>query len=251
MRRAVLMLALLACFPFAGIASPEQDYHNGNALYRKGDYAGAVQAWKSALASGAEDWRLEYNLGNAFYKLKLPGQAVLHYERALRLNPKDDRIRQNLEYITLQLKDRFPAPAEGAAGRLLGSLYDLLSVRDTAAAFLIIFLLLQILWTVYLLRGDPGLRAALTLASSLLLAVLLILGPLLAVKLYRAHAVEYGVLLAPTATAKSAPQGDATDLFVAHEGTKMRLWEKVEGWQRVSLPNGLTGFLPLDAFEKI
>lgn len=251
MRRAALLFYLMLYIPINAIAFSEQDFHDGISLYRKGDYAGAAQAWKSVLASGVDDWRVEYNLGNACYKQKALGSAVLHYERALRLNPKEDRIRQNLEYVTLQLKDRFPSSAEGAAGRLLGSLYDVLSTQETAAAFLVVFLILQVLWTVYLLRKDPGWRAALTLASSLLLALLLVLGPLMAVKLYRAHAVEYGVLLVPTVTAKSAPQGDATDLFVAHEGTKMRLWEKVGGWSRVSIPNGLTGFVPLDSFEPI
>ena len=248
MRAALLVLIALRATVWA---SPEQEFQNGGALYKKGDYARAVQAWKDVLASGVEDWRVHYNMANAFYKQKDLGQAVLHFERALRLNPKDPRIRGNLEFVRFQLKDRFPTAGEGAAGRLLGSLYDLLSARQTAIAFLTIFLLLQALWTFFLLRMDPGLRAALTLAASLLLALLLILGPLLVVKLYRAYGVEYGVLLAPTVTAKSAPQGDATDLFAAHEGTKVRLWEKVEGWQRVSLPNGLTGFVPLDSFEKI
>jgi tetratricopeptide (TPR) repeat protein len=249
MRNAPLLILLV--LGATAWASPEQEFQNGNALYRKGDVAGAVQAWKGVLASGVEDWRVHYNLANAYYKQKALGQAVLHYERAQRFNPKDSRVRGNLEFVRLQLKDRFPVTGEGAAGRLLGSLYDLLSARETAGAFLAVFLLLQALWTVYLLRKDPGLRTALTLAASLLLALLLVLGPLLVVKLYRAYGVEYGVLLAPTVTAKSAPQNDATDLFAAHEGTKLRLWEKVEGWQRVSLPNGLTGFVPIDSFEKI
>jgi hypothetical protein len=31
----------------------------------------------------------------------------------------------------------------------------------------------------------------------------------------------------------------------------VRLWETVEGWQRVTLPNGLTGFVPPEAVERI
>jgi len=63
--------------------------------------------------------------------------------------------------------------------------------------------------------------------------------------------VVRGVVMAPAVTARSAPQADATDLFVVHEGTTVRLWEAVEGWQRVTLPNGLTGFVPLESIERI
>ena len=232
-------------------ASPEQDFKNANALYKKGDYSGAVQAYRGVLASGVEDWRIYFNLGNAYYKEKSWGPAVLNLERALKLNPKNSRARENLEFVRLQLKDRFPEESGGATARLAGSLYNLLSVRETSAVFLGVFLLLQLLWTIYLMKKEPGPRTVVTLASSILLAILLILGPLLAVKLYRAHGVEYGVLMAPTVTAKSAPQGDATNLFVVHEGAKVRLFEQVEGWRRVALPNGMTGFIPLDSFEKI
>jgi tetratricopeptide (TPR) repeat protein len=232
-------------------ASPEQDLKGANALYKKGDFPGAAQAYRGILSSGVEDWRVYFNLGNASYKQKDFGRAVLNFEKALKLNPQDARLRGNLDFVRLQLKDRFQEDAQGATARLLNSLFNILSTEETAASFLGIFLLLQILWTVYLLRKDPGLRTAVTLASSVLLALLLILGPLLAVKLYRAHGVDYGVLLAPTVTAKSAPQADATNLFVAHEGTKLRLFEQVEGWRRVALPNGLTGFVPLESFEKI
>jgi len=57
--------------------------------------------------------------------------------------------------------------------------------------------------------------------------------------------------MAATVTARSAPQADGTDLFVVHEGTSVRLWETVEGWQRITLPNGLTGFVPLETIERI
>jgi len=248
-KRLVPLFALL----FAALvqASPNDDYRRGIALYKEGDFSGAATAWESALSAGAEDWRLHFNLGNARFRLDEPARAVLAYERALRLAPKESRVRENLEFVRLRLKDRFPETGQGLTARLLETLYHLLPLSGLTVLVLTLVLLLNALWAVHQLTDDPARRAPLTLASSLVLAALLLAGPLLAVRLYREQAVVRGVVMAPAVTARSAPQADATDLFVVHEGTTVRLWEAVEGWQRVTLPNGLTGFVPLESIERI
>jgi tetratricopeptide (TPR) repeat protein len=232
-------------------AAPDDDYRRGIALYKAGDFRGAAQAWESARSAGAEDWRLYFNLGNAHARLNEPARAVLNYERALRLAPKEPRIRENLEFVRLRLKDRFPETGQGFTVRILDTLYNLLSTSGLAVLVLVLVLLLNGLWAAVQLTANPVRRAPLTLAASLALAALLLAGPLLAVRVYREQAVVRGVVMAPSVTASSAPQADATDLFVVHEGTTVRLWETVEGWQRITLPNGLTGFVPQDSIERI
>ena len=248
MRRLLLALLLLSA-PLS--AAPDDDYRRGIALYKENDFKGAAQAWESARSAGAEDWRLYYNLGNAHARLNEPARAVLNYERAQRLAPKESRIRENLEFVRLRLKDRFPEAGQGLTSRLLDTLYNLLSTSGLAVLVLALVLLLNALWAVVQLTADPIRRAPLTLAASLVLAALLLAGPLLAIRVYREHAVVRGVVMAATVTARSAPQADGTDLFVVHEGTSVRLWETVEGWQRITLPNGLTGFVPLETIERI
>jgi hypothetical protein len=246
-----LLLPLLLLLGGLLQAAPDDDYRRGIALYKDGDFRGAAQAWESARSAGAEDWRLYFNLGNAHARMDEPGRAVLQYERALLLAPKEARVRENLDFVRLRLKDRFPEAGQGLPARLLDALYNLLSTSGLAAAVLALALLLNGLWAAVQLAADPVRRALLALAASLALAALLLAGPLLAVRVYREQAVVRGVVMTPSVTARSAPQSDATDLFVVHEGTTVRLWEAVEGWQRVTLPNGLTGFVPQDSIERI
>ena len=242
-----LLLALAALLQ----AAPDDDYRRGIALYKEGDFKGASQAWESARSAGAEDWRLYFNLGNAQARLNEPARAVLNYERALRLAPEETRVQENFEFVRLRLKDRFPEAGQGLTSRLLDALYNFLPTSGLAVLVLVLVLLLNGLWAAVQLAADPTRRAPLTLAASLVLAALLLAGPLLAVRVYREQAVVRGVVMAPAVTARSAPQADGTDLFVVHEVTTVRLWETVEGWQRVTLPNGLTGFVPPESVERI
>ena len=50
---------------------------------------------------------------------------------------------------------------------------------------------------------------------------------------------------------KSAPEKAATDMFVLHEGTKVRIGERVEGWIEVTIADGNKGWLEERAIEMI
>ena len=56
----------------------------------------AAQRFKSLVAAGITNGRLEYNLGNCYLQARDPGRAILHYRRALRFIPRDPLLTDNL-----------------------------------------------------------------------------------------------------------------------------------------------------------
>lgn len=100
-RPGALALFLLPALLSAG---PRQDYNEGNALYRQGDFQGAAAAYERSLGSGSEKEQAAglYNLGNARYQLQDLDAAVSAYEEALRLQPQDEDIKHNLELAKRQ-----------------------------------------------------------------------------------------------------------------------------------------------------
>ena len=56
----------------------------------------------------------------------------------------------------------------------------------------------------------------------------------------------------PVASVKSSPSGDsAKDLFVLHEGTKVRVIDNVGAWSNVELADGRQGWIPSADIETI
>ncbi|MDE2812953.1 MAG: SH3 domain-containing protein, partial [Gemmatimonadota bacterium] len=53
------------------------------------------------------------------------------------------------------------------------------------------------------------------------------------------------------ARARSGPDLEQTEVFVAHEGTKVRLVRQEGGWILVRLVNGLGGWMPAEALTQI
>ncbi len=245
------MIAALLFSTLSLLAGPTELFNQGVESFKSGDFKGAIDAWTGVLSEGVEDPRVYYNLGNAYFRDNQPGRAVLSYERALRLDPLDRQTRENLEFVRLRLKDRFDTTGGGPYARFLHFLDAHASVRTLSWIFLVLVLILNFLWTAALLRREKSFRTLVTFVASVLVAILLLVGPALGYRLYKTHLVEEGVILSPAVTARSAPQDDGTELFVAHEGTRVRLWESVGEWRRVTLPNGLTGFIPADAVETI
>lgn len=59
------------------------DVERGNRLYRAGQYAEAVEAYRAALADGEDSPQLQYNLGTALLRLERYDDAQRHLEAAL------------------------------------------------------------------------------------------------------------------------------------------------------------------------
>jgi outer membrane receptor for ferrienterochelin and colicin len=56
----------------------------------------------------------------------------------------------------------------------------------------------------------------------------------------------------PSVTAKSTPSNSGTDLFVIHEGRKVKISDDtMQGWKEIELEDGNIGWIPAEAMERI
>jgi tetratricopeptide (TPR) repeat protein len=109
----LLAAVLIAGAAFGGI-------ERGNRLYRAGDYAEAVQAYRSALGTRADGPVLRYNLGTALLMLGDYEEAEQHLRRALDAIGTDRRALVHYNLGQRFLEDARAAPDPAAAA----SLYD-------------------------------------------------------------------------------------------------------------------------------
>jgi hypothetical protein len=63
---------------------------------------------------------------------------------------------------------------------------------------------------------------------------------------------DSAIVMKPVASVKSSPSGDsAKDLFVLHEGTKVKVIDNVGGWSNIELADGRQGWIPSVDVETI
>jgi tetratricopeptide (TPR) repeat protein len=225
-------------------------YNDGNARYRAGDFAGSLSYYRQASSMGLEDPRLYYNLANALFKTGQLGEAILWYERALRLAPRDPDIKANLDFVNQIKKDREVQTANNLILDFLLQVFIYPEINELALLLLVSLAAIFALATWRLWNRDrtgSGWLAALVPS----LFVSLLVAAWLGGRVVRLEERNQGIVLAGEATARSAPDESKTAVIIIHEGTKVRIERREDGWVLIRLANGLGGWLPAKTLETI
>ncbi len=252
------MLCLTALLTLAPLdADAEQAYPDslwtaGVEAYSEGRWSDAEKDWTAVAGLGVISTELEYNLGNVYFKTGDYARAVLHYERALKLDPSFGDARFNLALTQNYIRDKIDSVPEFFLKQWGRKLSYAMSCDAWAVAFLLLLALALALAVVFLLGGSPAARRATFFgAIASLLLSLCCLGCAASQKADRAKN-DSAVIMAPVTSVKSSPGGGtAKDLFVLHEGTKVRILDRIGDWQNIELADGRQGWLPTSDMEII
>lgn len=240
----VLFATITSCV-YAG------DMHKASANYVAGDYSGAIEEYESVLAQGQESATLYYNLGNAYFRNGNNTKAILNYERALKLDPTDADIRHNLEFAKEKTVDKIDTPEVMFMERWWGSVRNIASADTWSYSSIGIFALFIAALLCYVLTGNIALKKA-SFSISIIALVFSILTCVLA---YQQNAIQSdntaAIVLSPTVTLKSTPDVSGTDLFILHEGTKVRIMEYVGSWIQIETEDGSKGWMNVNGVEVI
>lgn len=244
----LLMMTLLLAMLGRAQATQEtidEWFAQGNAAYNEGDFEQALQQYDNILASDMESAPLYYNLGNTYYKMKEYAKAILYYEKALKLDPGNEDIKTNLEIANLAVVDKINTIPQSFIARWWNDLKSLFSANGWAWMSVLAFALLLLCLFAFLMSRRPGLRKAGFLMGLLALLVLA-MSVLFAVEKTRdlKHQDE-GIVMSPTVTVKSSPSPTSIDLFVLHEGAKVRVMDEANGWNKIKIADGSVGWLPV------
>jgi tetratricopeptide (TPR) repeat protein len=231
-----LVLLLVALVPARAVSQPDTPaaarlFQEGVSAYGRGDYAGAAQLFRAALAERPRDPSLLYNLGNAYYELDDRGRAVAYWVRSLRLRPRDGDARFNLRLVV-------------GDDPVLGSALPPLPLSSEEMA-----LLFSVLWfggCAALIARQRWRRGSLTFAGGALLS-LAVLG---AAELLYPRA-EYAVIAHAEAVLRKGPVRQSEILTTAAPGTGYRVQERRGEWLRVSRGSENEGWVERAQLELI
>ncbi len=229
----------------------QQLFRQGNLFFQQGKYQQAVEAYQKILEQGYESGELYYNLGNAYFKINQFGKARLFYERALRFMPDDEALKENLILLKRRLVDRIEVPPKFFLTVWWEDLLQAFSLTTLTYLVIIAFWMLILSWAFYLFMKKQRHRERGKGLVVLTLILLILLSVILTDKIYRFEKEKYGVILKPSVTVFSEPRKEATEIFVVHEGTKVKILRKNQNWLEIKLGDGKTGWLRQDTLETI
>jgi tetratricopeptide (TPR) repeat protein len=237
----IFLITLISTGVYA--QQPKQLFQKANQAYQKQDYQKAIELYQNILGQGYQATEIYYNLGNAYFRLNNLGQAILNYEKALKLNPNDPDISYNLELANLRVVDRLELPPRFFLFEWWDSLKTYFSLTQLTQLVAVLFILSVSLVILWLFIRRYRLKRWL-LTGTIISGVLFIFwGYILILQSEGYRNRHQGIVLTPTVTVMSAPDEASTDVFLLHEGVKIRLDEQRETWVKISLPDGKSGWI--------
>ena len=235
----------------AAAVTPEQLWDLANTAYIHNDFRTAIDRYRAIEAQGLRSAKLCYNLANALFKQERLGEAILWYRRALRLAPGDEDIRYNLAVAEARTKDTIERIPEFAWTTWVRALRRTMNATAWTVLSLVALAATGELVLVYLLARRLSLRKAgfygLLAAAGLFVVTTLFAAGQRREQLNRDEAV----VMATSAAVKSSPDRAATDLFVLHEGTTLRITNRLDDWSEVTIADGKKGWTERRNIEEI
>ncbi len=226
------------------VLAPSGPYNQGNQLYARKDYPGAVRAYRQALAGGPSADAC-YNLGNALFKSGRIGAAIVQYRRARALSPRDADIDRNLSFARGYRADKV-LTVPGPVATALDATFHLLSRREAALLAAVTFLLAALSLSAWIVRRGAAFAVGAALFAALSLFCLV-------TRWVWAGEVsaQPAVVIAPEVSALSGPGGEFKQILLLHDGTEVRIRERRGGYLLVQLPGGSGGWIRPGSVERV
>lgn len=242
------LLLLCILFPAYGQA---QDDNGGGSLdeatlfmeaqknYREGNYSQAARNFEKLLQDGTRNGTLYYNLGNSYFKMGMLGKAILSYRLAELYLPRDEDLNANLRYARQLTKDRIESKQLVPFLKRFCFWYSKLNIKELFIVFLIAHTLF---WLIAMIR-IVWRKEYLNFIFLITLAVVVVLGFSLALKLYYYSYGIDGVVVAKDITVRSGNGITNTALFQLHDGAECKITKQEGDWLKIELPDGKKGWI--------
>ncbi len=244
---AIFSVLVITTTVFAGNVLKDK----ADSLYTAGNFEEAANIYNEVLANGLESADLYYNLGNAYFKQGKIPDAILNYERSLKLKPFDKDVQYNLELTQQYTVDKIDALDTFFMKRWVKAFRHKLTSDSWARLSIGLFIGVVLLLLVFTFTGSSLFKRL-----SFYLSVILLLGVFVSMwassteKRDITKNVE-AIVFSPSVTIKGSPDDSGTDLFILHEGTKVKVIDSVGDWRRIQMADGNVGWLQEKAIEEI
>ncbi len=248
---AVLVATILLVAFHAVAQEPEQMASQAAKAYNLKHYPEAIALYEKIIAGGYESSALYYNLGNAYYRNNENTQAIFYYEKALKLAPNNEDIKHNIEVVNSKLSDKVEMVPELFYKRWWIQVINLMNIDTLAILNISLLTLALLLIAVY--KAVPGiLMRKISFWSGVFLLFFFLLGVTAAAQRNKYLSNQQdAIVFTEMVNIKSSPDENSKDIFVLHEGTKVKLLDVVAGWQEIRIANGSVGWIKTSDIKKI
>ncbi len=246
MKNLVYIFLCITSFVFA-----QSGFEKGNALYQKGQYKQAIQAYESVLDNHQQSAELYFNLGNCYYKLNKVAPSIYNFEKALVLAPEDLDITNNLKFAQKLTIDEVKEVPKVGFAKLVRDFTGMYHYNTWAWISVVFGLLFLGFFIGYYF--SPTTVSKRIFFFGMFVWIVLLLVSVGAGIVEKNHFLNErpAIVFAEVTEVKSEPQKASPATFVIHEGTKVFVQETLGKWKKIQLTDGTEGWIQSEAIREV
>jgi len=212
--------------------------NDGNEAYSEGKYEDAVIHYLKIIKNDVESGELYFNLGNAYYKLDEIGKSIYYYEKAINIIEGDEALEQNLKIAQLKIIDKIEPIPKLFIFEWIDSIIRILSIENWGWLSLILFIFMTVIFSLYLLITKRVLfQFSWIFLIFFSISIIIFVG-----RIYLFESYQFGIIFEKKIAVMSEPNLGASEVFILHEGTKIKINRKLHDWLEISIADGKTGW---------
>jgi len=219
--------------------------------YNATKYEQAIAIYESIVAQGYVSSELYFNLGNAYYKSNKFPYAIANYERALKLNATDEDIQFNLQLANTHVVDKIEILPEFFLKSWGQSLVRALTSNQWAVLSIVSFVAALVLLLLFFLTDRPLLRRFAFWIGLLLVVETAFTFSFSSKQKQNVLNEPEAIVVTPSVVVKSSPDAIGTELFLIHEGLKIKVTNQNGEWSEIKLSDGNKGWVKTADFVVI
>ncbi len=251
MKKLIILVVIVFLSQFASASVNQDIIGRANNAYTGNKFKEAIELYQQVIKNNYQSSELYYNLGNAYFKTNDYPSALLYYEKARKLDPSEEKIQFNINVANTKIIDKIEELPLPFYKRWWESFQQWFSV-DTWGILALIFLFVFFVSAAIYLIGNTIAIRKLFFWFGLLFLVSAFFSGINAYSQYRnLQTAREGIVFEPTVNVKSSPDDNSQDIFVIHEGTKVKITDKVGTWIEIKIANGSDGWVAEKAVEII
>ncbi len=218
--------------------------------YAEKNYEAAAAIYDSLMKTGVSA-ELYYNYANTQFKLNNLGQAILFYERALVLSPYDSDIRRSLEFANTMTTDKIDGFHSFFVVDWIKGVRKIFNSNGWAYLCIGLFVVSLVLGLVFMFSSMLSVRKVAFYVSILALMLSVVSLAFAFVERKYLNNNPYAIVTAGSTSVKASPTLTGKELFVLHEGTKVRVIDSKDNWDKVEIADRRIGWLQKSTVEGI
>jgi tetratricopeptide (TPR) repeat protein len=239
-----LFIILNLSIVYGNAKDADARFKQANSLYSKGEFSKAAGIYEQLLTEGFRSSALHYNLGNTYYRMDETAKSILQYEKALKLDPANDDINFNLQLANLKAVDKINETPKVFIIRWQESLSELYGSGGWAGAALIFIWSAAISFAFFFYTRNPLQKKILFAGTGLFVVLFFICIAFAGVSYAREKANDEAIIMPANVYIKSSPDNTSNDLFILHEGAKVKILDTIGDWKEIKLADGKKGWAP-------